>query len=171
MAARRTSPARSTPRWPRQITGRPVKILYSRDESLRFHPKRHATIIRVQTGAKRDGTLTAVEAELYGDSGAYASLGEKVMTRATTHATGPYVVVHAKIDCYAMYTNNAPCGAFRGFGVTQIRLRRGEQHGHPGRGAGHGPGRPAPQKRHARGRHDRHRPSRCAKAWGCWNCL
>jgi len=63
--------------------------------------------------------LTAVEAELYGDSGAYASLGEKVMTRATTHATGPYVVGSAKIDCYAMYTNNAPCGAFRGFGVTQ----------------------------------------------------
>ena len=46
-----------------------------------------------------------MEAELYGDSGAYASLGEKVMTRATTHATGPYVMPHAKIDCYAMYTN------------------------------------------------------------------
>ena len=102
-----------------QITGRPVKILYRRDESLRFHPKRHGTIIKVKTGAKRDGTLTAVLAELYGDSGAYASLGEKVMTRATTHATGPYVMDHAQIDCYAMYTNNAPCGAFRGFGVTQ----------------------------------------------------
>ena len=102
-----------------QLTGRPVKILYSRAESLLFHPKRHATLIRVKTGAKRDGTLTAVEAELYGDSGAYASLGEKVMTRATTHATGPYVTPNAKIDCYAMYTNNAPCGAFRGFGVTQ----------------------------------------------------
>ncbi len=102
-----------------QVTGRPVKILYSRSESLRFHPKRHGTLIRVKTGARRDGTLTAVEAELYGDSGAYASLGEKVMTRATTHATGPYVVPHSKIDCYAMYTNNAPCGAFRGFGVTQ----------------------------------------------------
>lgn len=102
-----------------QILGRPVKILYSREESLRFHPKRHATLIRLKTGATRDGRITAVEAELYGDSGAYASLGEKVMTRATTHATGPYVVGSAKIDCYAMYTNNAPCGAFRGFGVTQ----------------------------------------------------
>lgn len=102
-----------------QVTGRPVKVLYTREESLRFHPKRHATIIRIKTGARRDGTITAVEAELYGDSGAYASLGEKVMTRATTHATGPYVVGSAKIDCYAMYTNNAPCGAFRGFGVTQ----------------------------------------------------
>lgn len=102
-----------------QITGRPVKVLYTREESLRFHPKRHATIIRVKTGATRAGLITAIEAELYGDSGAYASLGEKVMTRATTHATGPYVVGSAKIDCYAMYTNNAPCGAFRGFGVTQ----------------------------------------------------
>ncbi|MDE0460900.1 MAG: molybdopterin-dependent oxidoreductase [Caldilineaceae bacterium] len=102
-----------------QATGRPVKILYSRQESLIFHPKRHSTIIRIKTGALRDGTLVAVEAELYGDSGAYASLGEKVMTRATTHATGPYVMPHARIDCYAMYTNNAPSGAFRGFGVTQ----------------------------------------------------
>ncbi len=101
------------------VTGRPVKVLYTREESLRFHPKRHATRIRVKTGARKDGTLTAVEAELYGDSGAYASLGDKVMTRATTHATGPYAMPHAKIDCYAMYTNNAPCGAFRGFGVTQ----------------------------------------------------
>ncbi len=101
------------------VTGRPVKVLYTREESLRFHPKRHATLIRMKTGARRDGVITAVEAELYGDSGAYASLGEKVMTRATTHATGPYVVGSAKIDCYAMYTNNAPCGAFRGFGVTQ----------------------------------------------------
>ena len=100
-------------------TGKPVKMLYTRQESLIFHPKRHATIIRIKTGAKRDGTLTAVQAELYGDGGAYASLSDKVMTRATTHATGPYNVPHSKIDCYAMYTNNTPSGAFRGFGVTQ----------------------------------------------------
>jgi selenium-dependent xanthine dehydrogenase len=102
-----------------QATERPVKILYTRQESLLFHPKRHATVIRIKTGAKRDGTLIAVEAELYGDGGAYASLSDKVMTRATTHATGPYNVPNAKIDCYAMYTNNPPSGAFRGFGVTQ----------------------------------------------------
>ncbi len=100
-------------------TGRPVKMLYTRQESLLFHPKRHATVIRIKTGAKRDGTLTAVRAELYGDGGAYASLSDKVLTRATTHATGPYVVPNTKIDCYAMYTNNPPSGAFRGFGVTQ----------------------------------------------------
>jgi CO/xanthine dehydrogenase Mo-binding subunit/aerobic-type carbon monoxide dehydrogenase small subunit (CoxS/CutS family) len=102
-----------------QKTGRPVKMLYSRQESLRFHPKRHATTIRVKLGATRDGRLTAVEAELFGDGGAYASLSDKVMTRATTHATGPYQVLNAKIDCYATYTNNPPSGAFRGFGVTQ----------------------------------------------------
>jgi xanthine dehydrogenase molybdenum-binding subunit len=101
------------------VTGRPVKMLYTRQESLIFHPKRHATIIRIKTGAKHDGRLTAVQAELYGDGGAYASLSDKVMTRATTHATGPYNVPNAKIDCYAMYTNNVPSGAFRGFGVTQ----------------------------------------------------
>ncbi|MCU0512670.1 MAG: molybdopterin-dependent oxidoreductase [Anaerolineae bacterium] len=101
------------------VTGRPVKMLYTRQESLIFHPKRHATIIRIKTGATREGKLTAVEAELYGDGGAYASLSDKVMTRATTHATGPYEVPHARIDCYAMYTNNVPSGAFRGFGVTQ----------------------------------------------------
>ncbi len=101
------------------VTGKPVKMLYSRQESLIFHPKRHATIIRIKTGAKKDGKLVAVQAELYGDGGAYASLSDKVMTRATTHATGPYEVPNAKIDCYAMYTNNVPSGAFRGFGVTQ----------------------------------------------------
>ncbi len=101
------------------VTGLPVKMLYSRQESLIFHPKRHATIIKIKTGAKKDGRLTAVEATLYGDGGAYASLSDKVMTRATTHATGPYNVPNAKIDCYAMYTNNVPSGAFRGFGVTQ----------------------------------------------------
>jgi selenium-dependent xanthine dehydrogenase len=102
-----------------QATGRPVKILYDRAESLLAHPKRHATVIRIKTGARRDGTLTAVQAELTGDAGAYASLSTKVLTRATTHATGPYAVPHAKVDCYAMYTNNPPAGAFRGFGVTQ----------------------------------------------------
>ena len=102
-----------------RATGRPVKILYDRHESLLVHPKRHATQIRVTLGARRDGTLVAAQTELYGDTGAYASLGDKVMTRATTHSAGPYVIPHVRADCYAMYTNNPPAGAFRGFGVTQ----------------------------------------------------
>lgn len=101
------------------VTGRPVKLLFDRHESLLVHPKRHATQIRVKLGAKRDGRIVAMETELYGDTGAYASLGEKVMTRATTHSAGPYDIEHVRADCYAMYTNNPPSGAFRGFGVTQ----------------------------------------------------
>ncbi len=102
-----------------QVTGRPVKLLFDRHESLIVHPKRHATQIHVKLGARKDGCLTAVETELYGDTGAYASLGEKVMTRATTHSSGPYEVPNVRADCYAMYTNNPPAGAFRGFGVFQ----------------------------------------------------
>jgi xanthine dehydrogenase molybdenum-binding subunit len=101
------------------VTGRPVKLLFDRKESLLVHPKRHATQIRVKIGAMKGGRIQAVETELYGDTGAYASLGEKVMTRATTHSAGPYDIPHVKADCYAMYTNNPPAGAFRGFGVTQ----------------------------------------------------
>ena len=101
------------------VTQRPVKLLFDRYESLLVHPKRHATQIRIKMGAKNDGRLVSVESELYGDTGAYASLGEKVMTRATTHSAGPYDVPHVRADCYAMYTNNPPAGAFRGFGVTQ----------------------------------------------------
>ena len=100
-------------------TQRPVKLLFSRHESLLVHPKRHATQIKVKIGAKRNGRIMAIETELFGDTGAYASLGDKVMTRATTHSAGPYDVPHVKGDCYAMYTNNPPSGAFRGFGVTQ----------------------------------------------------
>ena len=101
------------------VTQRPVKLLFDRQESLLVHPKRHATQIRVKMGAKKNGRLVAVDTELYGDTGAYASLGEKVMTRATTHSAGPYDIEHVRADCYAMYTNNPPSGAFRGFGVTQ----------------------------------------------------
>ena len=101
------------------VTHRPVKLLFDRHESLLVHPKRHATQIRIKMGAKKDGCLVAMETELYGDTGAYASLGEKVMTRATTHSAGPYDIPNVRADCYAMYTNNPPAGAFRGFGVTQ----------------------------------------------------
>ena len=101
------------------VTGRPVKLLFDRQESMLVHPKRHATQITIKVGAKLNGRLTAMDTQLYGDTGAYASLGEKVMTRATTHSSGPYEIEHVKADCFAMYTNNPPAGAFRGFGVMQ----------------------------------------------------
>jgi xanthine dehydrogenase molybdenum-binding subunit len=102
-----------------QATGQPVKLLFDRHESMLVHPKRHATQIHIKIGARQDGKITAIETVLYGDTGAYASLGEKVMERATTHSTGPYEIPNVSSDCYAMYTNNPPAGAFRGFGVTQ----------------------------------------------------
>jgi selenium-dependent xanthine dehydrogenase len=102
-----------------RVTGRPVKLLFDRKESMLVHPKRHATQIRVRLGAKADGHLSAVETELFGDTGAYASLGEEVMSRATTHSAGPYIIPHTRADCFAMYTNNPPAGAFRGFGALQ----------------------------------------------------
>ncbi|MBN1266645.1 MAG: molybdopterin-dependent oxidoreductase [Anaerolineales bacterium] len=100
-------------------TGRPVKILYDRHESLIAHPKRHKTYLNVQLGADKEGNLVAAKTELFGDTGAYASLGEKVMGRATTHSTGPYIIPNVWADCFAVYTNNPPAGAFRGFGVYQ----------------------------------------------------
>ncbi|RLC57969.1 MAG: aldehyde oxidoreductase, partial [Chloroflexota bacterium] len=83
---------------------------------------RHATTITVKSGAKRDGRLTAVQVKFVGDTGAYASLGEQVMTRVATHAIGPYDVPNVKVDCYAVHTNNPPGGAYRGFGATQAHF-------------------------------------------------
>lgn len=104
------------------VTGRPAKLVFTRRESMRVHPKRHATVIRLKTAADREGRLLAVDAKLLGDTGAYASLGVPVMTRAATHVTGPYHVPNVRVDCTAVYTNNPPAGAFRGFGVTQAHF-------------------------------------------------
>jgi selenium-dependent xanthine dehydrogenase len=105
-----------------KVTGRPVKLVYTREESMIAHPKRHECMIRLKTGVTKDGRLTAAEVFIVGDSGAYASLGPYVMTRAATHSLGPYEVPNAKVDCYAMYTNNPPAGAFRGFGAPQAHF-------------------------------------------------
>lgn len=105
-----------------RLTGRPVKLVYTRQESMIAHPKRHACVIRLKTGAQKDGKLTAVEAVILGDSGAYASLGPYVMTRAATHSLGPYDVPNARVECNAMYTNNPPGGAYRGFGAPQAHF-------------------------------------------------
>jgi selenium-dependent xanthine dehydrogenase len=105
-----------------KVTRRPVKLVYTREESLIVHPKRHECVIRLKTGAKKDSRLTAAEALILGDSGAYASLGPYVMTRTATHSLGPYEVPNVKVDCYALYTNNTPAGAYRGFGVPQAHF-------------------------------------------------
>ncbi len=105
-----------------QATGRPVKLTLSRRESIRVHPKRHATRIWLKTAATADGRLLAVKARIWGDTGAYASLGPHVIRRAATHVSGPYAIPNADIVSYTVYTNNPPAGAFRGFGATQAHF-------------------------------------------------
>ncbi len=100
-------------------TGRPVKLTLGRKESIRMHPKRHPIRIRLAVGCDAEGRLTAVQARMIGDSGAYASVGDKVLERAAGHACGPYRVPHVEVESLAVYTNHPPCGAMRGFGVPQ----------------------------------------------------
>ena len=100
-------------------SGRPVKLTLSRAESLRVHPKRHPMEMDYTTACDESGKLTAVRVRLVADTGAYASLGGPVLQRACTHAAGPYQIDNVDIEGRAIYTNNIPSGAFRGFGVTQ----------------------------------------------------
>ncbi len=101
------------------ITKRPCKMKLTRDESLLFHPKRHPMDMEFSIGADENGIIQGVRAKVLTDTGAYASLGGPVLERACTHASGPYNYQNFEIDGYAYFTNNPPCGAFRGFGVTQ----------------------------------------------------
>jgi len=101
------------------LTGEPVKCTLTREESFRLHPKRHPIEMQMTLACDADGRLTAVRARIYGDKGAYASVGAKVLERAAGHAVGPYKVDNVDIESYAVYTNNPPCGAMRGFGANQ----------------------------------------------------
>ncbi|MBI3929782.1 MAG: selenium-dependent xanthine dehydrogenase [Armatimonadetes bacterium] len=102
-----------------QVTGRPVKLTLSREQSIRMHPKRHPIRMEYTAGCDAQGRLTAVKARMLGDSGAYASVGMKVLERAAGHACGAYRVENLDVESTAAYTNNPPCGAMRGFGVNQ----------------------------------------------------
>jgi aldehyde oxidoreductase len=103
-----------------QVIGRPVLLSLSRRESLRFHPKRHPLTMHYTVGCDADGRLLAVRARIVGDTGAYASVGAKVLERAAGHACGAYRVPDVDVVARTVYTNNAPCGAMRGFGVPQV---------------------------------------------------
>jgi len=98
---------------------KPVKTVLTREQSLRMHPKRHPMTMNYEVGADENGKLTAVKMQLIADSGAYASVGAKVVERAAGHCCGPYFVPNIDVDAKAVYTNNVPCGAMRGFGVNQ----------------------------------------------------
>jgi selenium-dependent xanthine dehydrogenase len=101
------------------LTKRPVKATFSREESIRFHPKRHPIKFEYWAGCDKDGRLTCVRVRALGDKGAYASVGTKVMERAGGHSCGPYKVPAVDIQSVGAYTNNVPCGAMRGFGANQ----------------------------------------------------
>lgn len=101
---------------------RPVSITWSREESIIGHHKRHPMQIRCRWGARRNGTITAVEAEVIADGGAYASTSIEVVKVATLFASGCYEIPNISVDGYAVYTNNVPCGAFRGFGAPQAQF-------------------------------------------------
>lgn len=98
---------------------RPVKIVWSREESIIGHHKRHAFVIRARWAADRSGNLLAADMQLYQDGGAYAYTSTKVLGNATLMCTGPYNIPNVRVDAYSIYTNNIPGGAFRGFGGPQ----------------------------------------------------
>ncbi len=100
-------------------TGRPVKMVYGREESFFGHVHRHPAWMRYEHGADRDGRLRYVKARILLDGGAYASSSGAVVSNAAAFALGPYDVPSARIDSYVVYTDNPPCGAMRGFGAVQ----------------------------------------------------
>jgi CO/xanthine dehydrogenase Mo-binding subunit len=98
---------------------RPVRIVWSREESIIGHHKRHQGVVQTKWGATSEGLITAVETELILDAGAYNYTSNKVLGNAHLMVSGPYDIPNAKIDSFAVYTNNVPAGAFRGFGGPQ----------------------------------------------------
>jgi CO/xanthine dehydrogenase Mo-binding subunit len=103
-------------------TGRPVKLTLSREESLRFHVKRHPLTMTYTVGCDAQGRLLGLRAQIMGDTGAYASVGDKVLERAAGHACGGYRFPAVDVEARAVYTNNVPCGAMRGFGANQVNF-------------------------------------------------
>src|SRR5713226_4267170 len=97
---------------------RPVRVVLSREEVF-YTITKHAAVIRMKTGVKKDGTLVARECEIYLDTGAYAEIGPRVAKKSGYTAAGPYRIPNVKIDSLSIYTNKPPAGAFRGFGVSQ----------------------------------------------------
>ncbi len=101
---------------------RPTALVWSREESMIAHHKRHPITIHCRWGAQKDGRISAVEAEVIADGGAYASTSAEVTKVATLFASGCYEIANIAVDGYAVYTNNIPCGAFRGFGAPQAQF-------------------------------------------------
>lgn len=106
---------------------RPVKLIFDRQEDILTSSKRHPSVVRYKSGAKKDGTLTAIEADFIYNAGAYQTLSSAVLWRGLIHLAGPYRVPNVKVDGYSVATNTVPCGAFRGFGSPQVILAHESQ--------------------------------------------
>ncbi len=104
------------------LLDRPVKCTLTREESFRIHAKRHPIQMEYEIGCDADGNLTALRVRAIGDSGAYASVGMKVLERMAGHASGPYQLPAIDVEAIAVRTNNPVCGAFRGFGANQAQF-------------------------------------------------
>lgn len=102
------------------LLNKPVKLTLRREESIMLHPKRHPVFMDITVGADKHGKLTALKLKAVGDTGAYASVGMKVMERVAGHASGGYFIPVIDIEAHTVYTNNIPCGAMRGFGANQV---------------------------------------------------
>jgi CO/xanthine dehydrogenase Mo-binding subunit len=109
------------------LLNRPVKMVYTREEAYLATAKRHPCKIYYKSGATNDGRLLAVDVRIIGDTGAYASYGMAVVSRAAVHATGPYEVPNARAESRFAYTNNPMAGAMRGFGVPQMAFAHESQ--------------------------------------------
>lgn len=103
-------------------TGRPVRVIYDREEDFISMSKRHPARIRIKYGATMDGNILACEAEYIVNGGAYSTLSSIVAWRGVIHMAGPYEIPNVKVDSYAVATNTVPCGAFRGFGQPQVNI-------------------------------------------------
>jgi selenium-dependent xanthine dehydrogenase len=99
---------------------KPVKVHLTREESIRMHPKRHPVRMDMTLACDENGKFTILKLNAIGDTGAYSSVGTKVMERVVGHATGAYTVPNVDIEAHTVYTNNIPSGAMRGFGVPQV---------------------------------------------------
>jgi CO/xanthine dehydrogenase Mo-binding subunit len=102
------------------VTGKSVKMVNSREQSMRESYKRHPYQLRYKIGATKAGVIKAIESEMYADVGPYAAMSPFVTWRSVVHATGPYRIANVKTDVYAVYTNNCYTGAMRGFGSPQV---------------------------------------------------
>jgi CO/xanthine dehydrogenase Mo-binding subunit len=108
-------------------TRRPVRLVYTREESLIANSKRHPMLMKFRTGARGDGRLTFLDGDIYGDTGSGMSLGAYVIKKAGIHSAGPYFIPNIRVDTYTLYTNNPVSGAIRGFGVLQAAVAHESQ--------------------------------------------